>query len=69
MSTASDLATNPNLLWKPQTGSGGLYTKSGLPARFVITDANGKLPIVDGVPVRVIIEPASEGIIMAYPKY
>jgi len=69
MSTTSDPATNPNLLWKPQTGSGGLYTKSGKPARFVVTDANGNLPVVDGVPVRVIIEPAGEGIITAYPKY
>jgi hypothetical protein len=69
MSTTSVLATNPNLLWKPQTGNGGLYTKSGKPARFVVTDANGNLPVVDGVPVRVIIEPAGEGIITAYPKY
>lgn len=69
MSTTTDLATNPNLLWKPQTGSGGLYTKSGKPARFVVTDANGDLPVVDGVPVRVIIEPAGEGIIIAYPEY
>jgi hypothetical protein len=69
MSTTSDLATNPNFLWQPQTGSGGLYTKSGKPARFVVTDANGNLPVVDGVPVRVIIEPAGEGIITAYPKY
>ena len=69
MSTTSDLATNPNLLWKPQTGNGGLYTRSGKPARFVVTDANGNLPVVDGVPVRVIIEPAGEGIITAYPKY
>lgn len=69
MNTTSDLATNPNLSWKPQTGNGGLYTKSGKPARFVLTDANGNLPVVDGVPVRVIIEPAGEGIITAYPKY
>ncbi|KZK99088.1 hypothetical protein PsAD26_04896 [Pseudovibrio sp. Ad26] len=29
----------------------------------------GNLPVVDGVPVRVIIEPAGEGIITSYPKY
>ncbi|MGV1761854.1 EndoU domain-containing protein [Rhizobium sp. A22-96] len=69
MSTISDIATDPALSWKPQTGSGGLFTKSGKPARFVVTDANGNLPIVDGVPVRVVIEPAGEGIITAFPQY
>jgi hypothetical protein len=69
MSTISDIATDPALSWKPQTGSGGLFTKSGKPARFVVTDANGNLPIIDGVPVKVIIEPAGEGIITAFPQY
>ncbi|MEO1985232.1 MAG: hemagglutinin repeat-containing protein [Martelella sp.] len=69
MSTVSDIATDPNLLWKPQSGSGGLYTKAGNPARFIVTDSNGNLPVVDGVPVRVVIEPAGEGIITAFPNY
>lgn len=69
MTVTSDLATDPNLYWKPQTGSGGLYTKSGKPARFVVTDSNGNLPIIDGVPVKIIIEPAGEGIITAHPQY
>ncbi len=69
MSTVSDIATDPNLLWKPQSGNGGLYTKAGNPARFIVTDANGNLPVVDGVPVRVVIEPAGEGIITAFPNY
>ncbi|MGO6695088.1 EndoU domain-containing protein [Rhizobium johnstonii] len=69
MSTISDIATNPTLSWKAQTGSGGLYTKSGKPARFVVTEANGHLPVVDGVPVKVVIEPAGEGIITGYPQY
>ena len=69
MSTVSDIATDPNLLWKPQSGSGGLYTKAGNPARFIVTDSNGNLPVVDGVPVRVVIEPVGEGIITAFPNY
>ncbi len=69
MNVTSDLATNPNLLWKPQTGNGGLYTNKGKPSRFLVTDTNGNLPVVDGVPIRVIIEPAGEGIITSYPKY
>jgi hypothetical protein len=31
----ADIATDPALSWKPQTGSGGLFTKSGKPARFL----------------------------------
>lgn len=69
MHTISDIATNPTLSWKAQTGTGGLYTKSGKAARFVVTDANGHLPVVDGVPVKVVIEPAGEGIITGYPQY
>lgn len=63
----ADIATDPALSWKPQTGSGGLFTKSGKPARFLVTDANGSLSIINGVPVKVIIEPAGEGIITAFP--
>jgi hypothetical protein len=69
MATVSDIATDPKLLWKPQTGNGSLYTKSGKPARFIVTDSNGNLPKVDGVPVKVIIEPATNNIITAHPKY
>lgn len=69
MSTISDIATDPQLKWKPQTGSGGMYTKLGKPARFVVVDANGNLPVVDGVPVKVIVEPAGEGIVTGFPQY
>ena len=69
MRTVSDIATDPNLFWSAQPGSGRLYTRAGNPARFVVTDAVGNLPIIDGVPIRVIIEPAGEGIITAYPGY
>lgn len=69
MSTISDIATDPALSWKPQTGNGGLYTKSGKPARFIVTDAGGNLPVIDGVPIRVVIEPAGEGIITGFPQY
>ncbi|WP_417812671.1 EndoU domain-containing protein, partial [Thalassospira alkalitolerans] len=69
MNIISDIATDPKLSWKAQTGSGGLYTKSGKPARFIVTDSKGNLPVVDGVPVKVVIEPAGEGIITGHPKY
>jgi hypothetical protein len=69
MNVTSDIATDPNLLSKVNTGNGGLYTKSGKPARFIVTDKNGKLPVVDGIPVKVIIEPAGEGIITSHPLY
>lgn len=69
MSTTSDIATDPNLLWNPQTGSGGLYTKSGRPARFVVVDQNGNLPVVDGVSIKVIVEPAGTGIVTSHVQY
>ncbi|MBY6029849.1 EndoU domain-containing protein [Halomonas sp. DP8Y7-1] len=69
ISTVSDIATDPNLLWKPQSGNGGLYTRAGNPARFIVTDVEGNWPIIDGVPVKVVVEPAGEGIITAFPDY
>lgn len=62
LDAASDIATDPSIPWKPQTGSGGWYTKKGSPARFEAVGVRG------GVRIRVIIEPAGEGIITAHPK-
>jgi hypothetical protein len=68
MNEVSDIATDPDYTWKPQTGSGGLYTKAGAPARFKALDpVTGQVPIREDVPVTVIVEPASEGIITVYP--
>jgi len=58
----SDIATDPALDWVPQTGNGGLYTKAGDAARFSVTGVR------DGVTIKVIVEPAGEGIITAFPK-
>lgn len=57
----SDIATSPSTTWYAQTGSGGLYTKSGLPARWAAFE------IRDGVRIRVIYEPASGRVITAFP--
>ena len=62
MHHVSDIATDPNLKWIPQTGSGGLFTKAGNPARFSVEGVR------DGVNIKVIIEPAGEGIITAFPR-
>lgn len=61
MGAISDIATDPKLKWIPQTGTGGSYTRSGLPAKFLVEG------VYDNVKIRVIIQPASEGIITAFP--
>jgi RHS repeat-associated protein len=61
MHEVSDIATDPNISWVHQTGNGGLFTRAGNPARFA---AEG---VRDGVSIKVIIEPAGEGIITAFP--
>ena len=58
----SDIATDPALKWVPQTGSGGWFTKAGNPARFSVEGVR------DGTNIKVILEPAGEGIITAFPK-
>ena len=64
MHEVSDVATDPNSTWTQQTGpAGSLYTRAGDPARFAATGDRG------GVPIKVIVEPAGEGIITAYPEY
>ena len=57
----SDVATNPKNVWVHQTGNGGLYTKAGVPARFVTWG------IYDRVRIRVVIEPAGRGIVTGFP--
>lgn len=62
MHHVSDIATDPALKWVPQTGNGGWFTKAGNPARFSLDGVR------DGVNIKVIAEPAGEGIITAFPK-
>jgi hypothetical protein len=62
MHNISDISTDPGLIWEPQTGNGGLFTKKGYPARFSVIGTR------DGVEIKVIVEPAGEGIITAFPN-
>ena len=62
MHLVSDIATDPKLNWVQQTGkAGNLFTKSGKPSRFVVEGTRNNTNI------RVVIEPAGEGIITAFP--
>ena len=62
MHHASDIATDPTLIWVQQTGRpGSLFTRAGDPARFVVTGQRG------GIDIKVVVEPAGEGIITAHP--
>jgi hypothetical protein len=62
MHNVSDIATDSGLNWVQQTGKpGSWFTRAGDPARFSVTGAR------DGVTIRVILEPAGEGIITAHP--
>jgi hypothetical protein len=56
----SDVATDPDLVWRQQTGSPGAeFTRRGAPVRFEV------FGVRDGVTLRVIVEPGGEGIITA----
>jgi hypothetical protein len=64
MHEVSDVATDPKLRWIQQTGAkGSMYTKAGDPSRFYVIGERG------GVPIRVLLEPAGEGIITGHPVY
>ena len=68
MDEVSDIATDPKLQWVRPDGKTELRYNSGAPARFRVVDpATGDLPVRDGVSVRVVVEPAGEGIITAFP--
>jgi hypothetical protein len=56
-----DIATSPKTQWFAQSGTGGLYTKNGSPARWAAYEVR------DGVRIRVIYEPANGKIITAFP--
>jgi hypothetical protein len=61
MQEVSDTATDPTLVWIQQSGPKGMYfTKKGKPSRFIVEGVR------DGVRIRVILEPAGEGIISAF---
>jgi RHS repeat-associated protein len=63
MHNISDVATDPSLPSVQQTGRpGSLYTRSGAPSRSFVIGTRG------GLRIRVVIEPAGEGIITAHPE-
>ena len=53
--------TSPTTQWYAQSGTGGLYTKAGRPARWVAWEVR------DGVRMRVIFEPANGKVVTAFP--
>ena len=62
MHYVSSIATDPGLPWIQQTGkAGSLYTKAGDPARFIVVGER------EGVKIKVVLEPAGEGVITAHP--
>jgi filamentous hemagglutinin len=62
MHEISDIATDPTLVWKQQTGAPGAeFTNAGKPVRFKVEG------IRDGQKIRVVIEPRGEGIISGFP--
>lgn len=62
MHEISDIATDPSLKWIQQTGSTGAdFTHAGAPVRYSVVGVRA------GVKIRVIVEPAGEGIITGYP--
>lgn len=56
-----DITTSPNTKWYAQSGTGGIYTKAGQPARWAAYEVR------DGVRIRVIYEPATSKVITAFP--
>jgi len=78
LEVAADLATNPGLGWQQQEGPGQgtihtsypgpKFTSKGKPVRYRIVDQSGNLPTVNGITIRVIIEPDGEGVITAVPE-
>ena len=62
MHNVSDIATDPSIQWIRQSGPrGSLFQRNGNPARFMAVGERG------GTQIKVIIEPAGEGIITAFP--
>lgn len=57
----SDVATDPNSIVMGAPKNGSLFTKAGKPARFRLYGTR------DGVQIKVVVEPAGEGIITAFP--
>lgn len=59
--TVGDIATSPDTKWFAQTGTGGMYTAKGDPAKWVAYEVR------DGVRIRVVYQPATGKIVTAFP--
>ncbi|TCC29032.1 DUF6531 domain-containing protein [Kribbella speibonae] len=58
----SDIATDPSLQWKQQTGPAGAdFTHGGAPVRYIVEGVR------DGVKIRVVVEPLGRGIVSGFP--
>ena len=62
MHEVSDIASDPTLRAVRPDGKTDLFYKSGKPARFVVEGVR------EGVTIKVVVEPAGEGIITAHVK-
>jgi hypothetical protein len=62
MEAISDIATDPSTIWQGGGPGGSLYTKANNPARFT------GFGVRDGVRIKVVTEPAGEGIITGFPQ-
>ncbi|UYT20433.1 two-partner secretion system putative hemagglutinin TpsA2 [Pseudomonas paraeruginosa] len=56
-----DIATSPSTKWYAQTGTGGVYTSKGDPAKWVAYEVR------DGVRMRVVYQTATGKVITAFP--
>jgi hypothetical protein len=68
----ADATTDPNTVWVQQNGPGQGTQVTGLPARPPTTNAGAPVRyradiVVEGVTIRVVVEPGGEGIITAFP--
>ncbi|MCP1701141.1 filamentous hemagglutinin, partial [Pseudomonas citronellolis] len=56
-----DVVTSPETKWYAQTGTGGIYTAKGDPAKWVAYEVR------DGVRMRIVYQPATGKVITAFP--
>lgn len=59
--TVGYIATSPDTKWFAQTGTSGMYTAKGDPAKWVAYEVR------DGVRIRVVYQPATGKIVTAFP--
>ena len=68
----AEITTDPHTVWTQQNGPGQGTAVTELPTRPPTTAARASVPyrtdvVVEGVTIRVVVEPGGEGIITAFP--